>query len=278
MGTTKDLIPEIWSASILRNFEKTSVFADVLNREYTSDLSSGNKVKIPRILPVSARTYAEGTPIVYDDVLTSTVDLELDQQKYFALKVSDIDVVQANAPFLAATTKNASYALRDTIDKYCGEVLADAAGIKIGTAAAPISVNTAGISAILFDIGQKMNEANVPTAGRWIVVPPWFYKKLALAGINLTAISDTSKVYADGYLGKVAGFDLYVSNNAPKDGDTFSILAGTNESGSLVVQIDKIEELRDRDSFSSLVRGLSVYGAACTQTTATAVVFVEEDA
>jgi len=42
------------------------------------------------------------------------------------------------------------------------------------------------------------------------------------------------------------------------------------------VQISKIEELRDKDSFSGLVRGLSVYGAAVTQPEAAAALYIEE--
>lgn len=274
--SVQSLIPEIWSKSILRNFEKMSIFADVLNREFTSDLGTGDRVHIPRIAPVEVRDYDENTPLQYDDIQSSTVTLELTEQKYFAVKCGDIAKTQANAPFLSASTKNAAYSIRDTVDKYCAGILADNAGITMGSTATPIQITNGAAPGLLFDLGQKFNENNIPTSGRWIIVPPWYYKKLVLDGINLSAISDTSKVYADGFLGRAHGFDIYISNNVPKDGLKYSIIAGTNESGSLVIQIDKVEELRDRDSFSSLVRGLAVFGAAVTQPTATARVIVAD--
>jgi hypothetical protein len=147
----------------------------------------------------------------------------------------------------------------------------------MGSDTAPIVVDTNAFS-IVADIAQAMNENDIPLQGRFLVVPAWFYKKLILDGINLGGVLDTSKVYSDGYIGKLQGFDLYISNNVPKSGTKYSIIAGTNESGSLVVQIDKVEKLRDKDSFSDLVRGLAVYGAAVTQPTATAKVVVQQAA
>ena len=54
--------------------------------------------------------------------------------------------------------------------------------------------------------------------------------------------------------------------DVPMDDDKEAalILAGTNLAGSLVMQIEKVETLRNVDQFGDIIRGLSVYGAACT--------------
>ena len=45
------------------------------------------------------------------------MELKIDQQKYFAFKVEDIDTAQANINLLDRSLERASYALRDVIDQ-----------------------------------------------------------------------------------------------------------------------------------------------------------------
>jgi hypothetical protein len=47
MPNVTGLIPEIWSASILRGFEKAAVFTHCLSRLYQGDIKVGNVVKVP---------------------------------------------------------------------------------------------------------------------------------------------------------------------------------------------------------------------------------------
>ncbi|MCL2185249.1 MAG: hypothetical protein FWB86_05260 [Treponema sp.] len=273
------LVPEVWTASILRNFEKSTVFGNLLNRDYTGDLSYGNKVFIPRILPVAARPYSDKIPIQYDDIQSSMTELEIDQQSYFAIKAFDIEEVQAKPKFLDSATKNGGYALRDTIDKFCAGVIENGAGIKIGSKTTPISLHSKNILEQISLISQRFNENNIPENGRWLVLPPWTYRTLQHANIALSSVTPENKIITEGFISRSLGFDIYVSNNVPTVQDEYSaILAGTEECGSLVMQIEKLEELRDKDFFASLIRALSVYGSSITQPSAAAVLYVEEAA
>ena len=59
--------------------------------------------------------------------------------------------------------------------------------------------------------------------------------------------------------------DVLVSTNLGDVGGKYYVLAGTNEAITFASQLSKIESLRDKDSFSDLVRGLYLYGAKVVQ-------------
>ena len=55
----------------------------------------------------------------------------------------------------------------------------------------------------------------------------------------------------------------------------YYVLAGTNEAITFASQLAKVESLRDKDSFSDLIRGLYLYGAKTVQPKALAKMVVE---
>jgi hypothetical protein len=274
-------IPTVWAVSTLRNLEKASIFGSLLNRDYEGELKFGNVVKIPTVDPVSVKTYEKGTPIEYDAITGSTQDLTISQQKYFALKTEDVEVTQSRPAFLNAATQNAAYSLRDTIDLYCATILAEGVQNIIGTKAAPESIATAAngkiqpIVMLLSKMAQKLTEKNVPLNGRWVVLTPYAYNMLTLAGIAIATNNDT--IISEGYIGRALGFNIFVSPNVPTEDGASLIMAGTNAAGSLCMQIEKTETLRSEKQFGDLVRGLAVYGAACTMPDALIGAYVENE-
>ena len=249
------LIPEIWSASILRGFEKTSVFTSCLSRLYQGDIRVGNVVKVPRIGAVSVRPYELRVPIQYDDIDSDTIDITIDQQTYFGLRVEDIERIQAMPDFLDAATKNAAYALRDTVDTYTAGILDTGAGIVLG-ATTPIASND---YLHLFNlVGQRLDEQSVPRVKRWIVIPPFVLAAIAEKIIALQIPNPS--IIADAWITRAYGFDIFMSNNLPVNTDgNYSIFAGTSDCGTHLVQIDRTESIRDPNQFGDLVRGLAVY-------------------
>ena len=59
--------------------------------------------------------------------------------------------------------------------------------------------------------------------------------------------------------------DVLVSTNLTATANKYYVLAGTNEAITFASQLARIETLRDKDSFSDLVRGLYLYGAKTVQ-------------
>lgn len=270
----EQFIPIVWSASVLRNFEKASIWASLLNRDYQGEAVYGNKVRIPKVDPVQVKQYTKGTPIVYDTISGSTVDLVIDQQSYFALKTEDIETTQSKPAFLAAATKNAAVAIADTVDIFCATTMA--AGITtncINTASDPLTLTTTNIIDCIAKMAQKLTEQHCPLAGRWLVISPAVHTTLTLAMAG--ASIPNSNILSDGYIGKAYGFEIFVSPNLPTKTDTTLLIAGTSAAGSLILQIEKTETLRDAQQFGDTIRGLSVYGAKCVQPDALVGAYIE---
>jgi hypothetical protein len=252
-----NFIPEIWSASILRGFEKASIFASVCNRDYTGELAGrGDIVKVPKIGAVAIRDYQKGGPISYDEVQGSTIDIPVDQQKYWALKADDVDKMQSAPAFLDGATLNASYALRDTVDAYSAGILTEYAGTNLYENSA-YSGDWVHLFALL---AQKLDETNIPRGGRYAVIPPFVVAGLTEAVIK--AGMPNEKPLAEGFISRIAGFNIFMSNNLVSDADGTRIIAGIQAAATHIMQLTKTETLRDRDSFSDLVRGLAVYTTA----------------
>lgn len=74
----------------------------------------------------------------------------------------------------------------------------------------------------------------------------------------------------EGAIGRIAGMDVLVSTNLTATSSKYYVLAGTNEAITFASQLAKIESLRDKDTFSDLVRGLYLYGAKTVQPNALA--------
>jgi len=266
--SVSSFIPTIWAASILRGFEKASVFTSCLSRDYAGELQNmGDTVKVPKLNPVAVRDYQKGHPITYDEVTGSTQDIVIDQSKYWALKCEDIDQLQAAPNFLDGATKNAAYALRDTIDSYSAEVLTAGAGTKLYTGTPynvgpPTATGADDKTINLFTtLAQKLDELNVPRSGRFCVIPPYVVKALSLSIIK-AGIPNTAPI-SEGFITRIAGFDVFMSNNLVTDSeDNASIIAGIAQAGTHIVQITKTESLRDQNQFGDLVRGLALYKTA----------------
>jgi hypothetical protein len=265
--SVSSFVPSIWSASVLRGFEKSSVFASVCSRDYAGEVASkGDVVKVPKIGPVSVRDYTKGGPIAYDAVDGSTVDITVDQEKYWALKSDDVDQMQAAPAFLDGATKNAAYALRDTIDSYTARILTAGAGSKlyesnpyeVGT---PTARGGDDVTINLFTtLAMTLDELNIPREGRFVVVPPFVVKAITLSTIK--AGTPNEKPLSEGFISRIAGFDVFMSNNLIADTDGARVIAGIQAASTHIMQIAKTETLRDQDSFSDLVRGLAVFSSA----------------
>lgn len=266
-------IPTIWEARLLAHLDKALVYGNLCNRDYEGDIRNyGDTVKINQIGNVEVKDYTKGTPITVDEIDGTPTELHIDQQKYFAFHVDDVDAAQTNVNLVDGAMARASYALRDVIDQYIASSH-KSAGVKIGSSTTPISITTADAAyGNLVDLKGALDDANVPSEGRWVVVPSWFYGLMLKDNRFVAAgTTKTDAVLGNGYIGSAAGFNIYQSNNVPStSGAKYKILAGNNTGISFAQQLIKTEALRESSSFSDLVRGLCVYGAQVVQPNALA--------
>ncbi len=164
---------------------------------------------------------------------------------------------------MAEALSRAGYGLRDLVDRFiaANHVLVPTANL-VGTDGAPITPTKDTAYEYLVDLNIKLDEANVPSEGRFAIVPPWF-EGLLLKDNRFVAAgtSKTDEVLRNGLIGRAAGMDIYKSNNTPNTAGTlYKVIAGHPMAYTFAEQIVKTEAYRPEKRFSDAVKGLHVYG------------------
>lgn len=266
-------VPEIWSASLLENLKKTLVYGGCANRDYEGDISqAGDTVHITSISRPTIRSYTPNSQtIVVDEIFDASRALVIDQMNYAAFKIDDVDARQAKGNVIPAATLETSYGLAESADRYVASLYT---GIQAANQVAPGSAITVtggtGATAwtqvwdsILVPLSVKLDEANVPRQGRWVVIPPWLQGALIRDDrfVRMDA-SGTTEGLRNGLVGRAAGFDILLSNNCPVPSANQSVvIAGNNTAITYAEQILKMEAYRPEASFSDAVKFLHVFGA-----------------
>lgn len=267
-------IPELWSARLLQGLEKSHVATNLVNRDYEGQIrNQGDKVNINTLSDVAIKTYTPNSDIASPDDLTTTKQqLEITEADYFNIQLDDVDRVQAAGELMDTAMRNVAYKMNDRTDSFIlGKIASGVdSGNIIGTTESPIQVTKNNIYESIIEMRTKLDKANVPTSGRTIIIPPEIYALLlqderfvksdAVAGQN---------VLVNGLVGRVAGFDVFESNNVVYDTNNkfWKVTAQVRTATTFAEQIVKTEAYRMEKRFSDAVKGLHVYGAKVTDGT-----------
>lgn len=261
-----NFVPEIWSAALLSSLRDNLVYGQngVINRSYEGDIArSGDTVHITNFVDPSTRAYTKNNNITYDLLTDDTRSLVVDQSRYFAFTVDDIDKRQAIDGFIAETTRGASYNLAADADAYLSGLMVSGAlaGNKLGSKT--INSTTGDAYELLLALRTKLARSNTPANGRWVIVPPEMYAVLLQDDrfVRVDA-SGTSAGLRNGVVGRAAGFDVIESNTVPEDSSSvYDVVAGHGMSVTYAEQIASTEALRLENQFGDGIRGLHLYGA-----------------
>jgi hypothetical protein len=275
---TNNFIPEIWCARLLGTLDKTHIYAARCNRDYEGEINAlGDTVRINSIGDVSVSTYTKGTNHAAPEELDDAQQiLQITEAKMFNFAVDDVDKAQANVGILDAGMERAGYALRDTVDTFLASLMTVATTANlIGSTNSPkADLGTLGQAYEYFvDLKTLLDEANVPSEGRWAIVPAWF-EGLMLKDERFVSFgtSENRGTAANGVVARAAGFDIGMSNNVPNTaGTAYKIIAGHQMATSFAEQLRKMEAYRPELRFADAVKGLHLYGAKVVRPNALAV-------
>lgn len=267
--------PEIWSAALLVALRKALVYAapGVVNRDYEGEIAdAGDIVRITSISRPTVAPYVPNvTSITPEELTDAQRNLVVDQAQYFAFKVDDVDARQAKGDVIGQAMSEAAYALADTADQYVAALYTQAQASNVVSSVTidltnPTSWDAEAAKAyndILVPLKVKLDEANVPTDGRYCIMPPWLHGVLLRDPRFVKANeAGTDTGLRNGMVGRAAGFDVRISNNAPVPTTNNSIVtAGRASAITFAEQINKTEAYRPESGFSDAIKGLALYGA-----------------
>ena len=257
--------PEIWSARLLVALRQNLVYSAFVNRDYEGEIAdAGDTVRITSIGRPTINTYVpNSTVIVPEQVNDSQRTLIVDQAKYFAFAVDDVDARQAKGNVIPQAMDEAAFAAANVIDLYLSAFFTS---IQLANQIGAVSVSRATPSQaydnVLVPLKVKLDQANVPTQGRSVAISP------DLHGLFLrdprfvaNAANNISSALLTGQVGQAAGFNIVLSNQTPTTGSDSVVIGGNDRALTFAEQISKVEAYRPQSSFSDAVKGLWLYGA-----------------
>ena len=143
-----------------------------------------------------------------------------------------------------------------------------------GATATPSTGGEANPLQLIARMARKLDQQNVDSQGRWLVVDPVFMEILRDEDSRLqnADFGESGGIRNGLVVNNLHGFQVHVSNNLPTIGTGPATEAASNSSNYGVIvgghssavataeQINKTETYRDQDSFADIVRGMHLYG------------------
>ncbi len=271
-------IPEIWSKKLNQLLEKNCVMMQCVNRNWEGEIKQqGDKVKIITPAPVSVSTLTSDN-ITYSSLAPTSQELEINQKKFFAFKIDDVAKVQTNSDIMEAHLTNAKKAIEEVQDTYLlGMHTSVTTANTVGSEETPITLDKSTIYEQFVKLALALKNSDAVTGGvkPWVVINPTIESYLLQSPEFINAYKVADETLREGAIGRIAGMDVLVSTILADVDGKYYVLAGTNDAITFASQLAKIESLRDKDSFSDLVRGLYLYGAKTVQPKALAKMIVK---
>jgi len=291
-------IPEVWSGKLQVKFYKSTVLGEITNNDWEGEIKGqGDKVYIRTIPTINISNYTKGMNLTSQVPTSTPLELNIDKGKYFQVVLDDVDEVQADVKLMDIFTNDASQQMKIAIDgDVLGSVYADAAAtnkgatagaisgdINLGATGAPRQATKDTVLDILLDMGQVLDEQNVPEDGRWAVLPAWMASLIKRSDLKQAYLTgDSVTPLRNGKIGMIDRFTVYISNNLSSvtdlgsdaatggtggaaDKKSWNIMAGTRDAISFASQITNVESLRAQTTFGNIMRGLNVYGYKVTK-------------
>ena len=273
-------IPEIWSQKLNSMLQKECVMLQCVNRNWEGEIKNqGDSVKIITPAAVSVATVGSGN-ITYDELEPTATDLIIDQKKFFAFKINDVAQVQSNTDIMEAHLENAKKAIEEVQDAYLlsQHAYVDSANV-VGSDSSPITLDKTTIYSQFVKLALCLKNSNAVSAAKrpWVVINPTIESYLLQSSEFIGAHNVADETLREGAIGRIAGMDVLVSTNLTDVSGKYYVLAGTIDAITFASQLAKIESLRDKDSFSDLIRGLYLYGAKTVQPKALAKMVVKSN-
>ena len=283
-------IPELWSGKLIEKFYASTVLSAISNTDYEGEIKTqGDRVKIRTKPTITISNYSADMQLNLQRPSGNTVELFIDQGKYFNTILDDVMEIQSDLNMLNIWSDDAAEQMKiqidtDVLSYVLGQANTSNKGATAGkisgdinlgvTSTGPLSVVARSPSTgqveildVLLRLGQVLDEQNIPETGRWVVLPAWAATKIKMSELREAYLSgDGTSMLRNGRIGMVDRFTLYTSNLLPNGtaaglaASEYPIFAGHAHGLTFASQMTKMETLRSEQTFGTVMRGLQVYG------------------
>lgn len=251
---------ELWEQAIIEEYANLSI-ADMITAQ-PSDMNGTCAIFNRSNISNGLQDY-NGGDINFEEITTVETKLFFDTAKYFAFQLKDLDKVQAvnGGALMLKTARDMAQAIKDGIDKAVLEEAVNGAEHNITDSALDVE----GVYNNIVALGTKLDEANVPVSGRYVIARPEYVNMLALD----PRVVDNAQVLPNGVVQgmQINGMQVIKSNLVPEG----KVIALNNEAVGYGKQLDELEAIRLEKNFADAIKGLVNYGVKTLRPEAIAV-------
>lgn len=266
----QNFIPEVWAAAIERDLERLCVFSEDCNRKYEGSVKDvGESVKIlgvgkPTIKSME-RANAGNNIDGPEEIDDTSVNMVIDQIRYFNYMVADIDKAQAKDGIMEALSMETSEGLANAVDTYIAGKVTDKSVPKMFQTIPKVVTGTASSGEInvldlLDDAVTMLYENDVSSSTKIIAdVSPAFYKLFLREYTGRD--TDNSDAMKNGKIKIYNGITVKMSNNVCKSGTTHNMMLRTQRAIAYVQPKTHTEAFRPEAKFADAVKGFILFGS-----------------
>lgn len=248
-GVSK-FIPNLWAASLIEDFYSYSRIGVVT---WKPQIVNGDRIIFNSVSPITINDFNCHTTVEYQTLDLKDTEIVMDQKKYFAFEVCDIENKQAAGPLINPHIRQSMQTAYKVADTWAFQKMANEADPANTVALGALTPDN--VFAAMNALVMKLMANNVPLSESYIVLP---YDVVGLLNTN-PLFTHFKEVLTNGILegSNVLGVQLVFSPDIPA-GTVFAIHKSAFAFG---YQIDKIDYFEKSEvTFASRVKGLQVYG------------------
>lgn len=109
--------PVKYSLKVVELLYNDTLYSSITNTSYEGAIKeAGDRVRVRTAARITMKTYTKGMTLVKEDLAPTTEDLIIDQQKYFAFVVDDIDKFQNDITTITEYAANTKRDMSELID------------------------------------------------------------------------------------------------------------------------------------------------------------------
>ena len=248
-----NFIQSIWSKKIQDDLELKCKLVDNCLRDYEGDCKYAQSVKILGVGEPTIGDYDNTKDINIEEMSDRGQILTIDQAKYFAFYVDDVNQAQSVPGLKEKYQEKAVHGLAVARDTYVANLIKAAANATTATALSKEAVKEAIDNAIVALRERNFDEEGV------IEITPAVYNVFKNELITLS--TDNPEYIKKGIVGVYDDFKVVMSNNMAKDSSHAYCCVRGKKAIAFAGQINEVEALRAERRFKDIIRGLDTFGA-----------------
>lgn len=242
-----NFIQTIWSKKIQDDLELKCKLVDNCLRDYEGDCKYAQSVKILGVGEPTIGDYDGTKDITIEEMTDKSQILTIDQAKYFAFYVDDVDQAQSVPGLAEKYQQKAVHGLAVARDTYVAELIASA------TNKTTVTMTEEGFKKGIDEAIVALRKRNFDEDGV-IEITPEAYNLFKNHLITLS--TNNPELIRKGVVGVYDQFDVIMSNNLKTPG-----CVRGKKAIAFAGQINEVEALRAEKRFKDIVRGLDTFGA-----------------